>query len=69
MFLPRVVKFLVGQQLQVLANLPPGGFGLNDIVHITSHCSWERVAKFLHVLLLLFLGPLSCIKSNDVGER
>ena len=53
MLLPGVLLLLSGKQVQVLADPPPGGSRLDDVVDVAAHGGRERVAKLLDVLLLL----------------
>merc|ERR1712037_356824 len=65
MFFPWHMRFLGRQQFQVLANSSPSGGGFNDVVHVASHRSWERIPKLLNILLLLSCRALS---SKDDGH-
>ncbi len=54
MLLPGISLLLILEELQVLANPPSGGSGLDDVIHVAADSRREGIAKLLHVLLFLF---------------
>ena len=62
MFFPWHMCFLGGQQFQILTNPPPRRRGFNDVIHIATHCRWERVTKLLNVLLMVPVVNVNNVK-------
>ena len=59
MLLPWVFELFGGEQVEVLADPPPGDPGFDDVIHVSPDGSGERVAELLDILLLLLLGSLT----------
>ena len=51
------------QQVEVLAEPPPGLPGLDDGVDVAADGGGQRVAELLHVLIFLLGRALACVTS------